>query len=187
MCKSPIAIYVGSFLLFFAVFIIQIWRFVGASIDPGLGIHDIGWQRAAGTTTAALHAITGVLIVFIWVIGKRTHWLLIWATSVMFITDLLVQTAITGADMCLLAHGSITYAQVGLDYAILSTEVLFISLILAYNMRWRPSASMLDNSEPKADYGYAAMPAGFNDMPLNGTDHEERLIGAQSGQASDDV
>ena len=140
---SEVSVYVVAFLLYFAVFICQIWRYVGASIDPGMGIHDVTWQRAAGDTTAAMHAITGVLIVFIWVIGKRTHWLLIWATSVMFVTCLMVQTAITGSDMCLLAHGDIGYVQVGLDYSILSTQVLFISLILAYNLRWRPERSML--------------------------------------------
>lgn len=152
---SEVSVYVVAFLLYFAVFICQIWRYVGASIDPGLGIHDIGWQRAAGDTTAAMHAITGVLIVFIWVIGKRTHWLLIWATTVMFTTCLLVQTAITGSDMCLLAHGDIGYVQVGLDYSILSTQVLFISLILAYNMRWRPERSMLDPAG--SDMSYAMM------------------------------
>ena len=175
MCTTQIAVYICSFLLYFAVFICQIWRYIGASIDPGLGIHDIGWQRAAGDTTAALHAITGVLIVFIWVIGKRTHWLLIWATAVMFITCMLVQTAITGADMCMLAHGSISYTQVGLDYAILSTEVLFISLILAYNLRWRPERSMLDSERP--DNSYAAMPMDeLNDIPLTGRESEEKLM-----------
>lgn len=152
---SEVSVYVGAFLLYFAVFICQIWRFVGASIDPGIGIHDVTWQRAAGDTTAAMHAILGVLIVFIWVIGKRTHWLLIWATSVMFTTCLMVQTAITGADMCLLAHGDIGYVQVGLDYSILSTQVLFISLILAYNLRWRPERSMLDPGG--SDMSYAMM------------------------------
>ncbi len=179
MCTTQIAVYICSFLLYFAVFITQIWRFVGASIDAGIGIHDIGWQRAAGDTTAALHAITGVLIVFIWVIGRRTHWLLIFATAVMFTTDLLVQTAITGADMCLLAHGSIGYTQVGLDYAILSTEVLFITLIVTYNMRWRPEKSLLD--QPNEAVGYAAMPTepGLNDVPLTEIGPAEKLMAAQ--------
>ena len=175
MCNTQIVVYVSAFLLYFAVFICQIWRFVGASIDPGLGIHDIGWQRAAGDTTAVLQAITGVLIVFIWVIGKRTHWLLIWASAVTFTTCVLVQTAITGADMSLLAQGAITYTQVGLDYAILSTQVLYISLIVAYNMRWRPESSMLD--PVTTDDGYAAMPMDrLNDVPLTGTGTEERLM-----------
>ena len=176
MCTTQIAVYICSFLLYFTVFITQIWRFVGASIDDGMGIHDIGWQRAAGDTTAALHAITGVLIVFIWVIGRRTHWLLIWATAAMFTSCLLVQTAITGADMCLLAHGSIGYTQVGLDYAILSSEVLFISLIVAYNMRWRPEKSMLD--PPNTGVGYAAMPTSGipTDVPITEEGPGEMLM-----------
>lgn len=173
---SEVAVYVVAFLLYFAVFICQIWRYVGASIDPGLDIHDIGWQRAAGDTTAAMHAITGVLIVFIWVIGERTHWSLLWATAVMYSTTLLVQTAITGADMCLLAHGDIGYTQVGLDYAILSTQVLFLSLILTYNMRWRPERSMLDPEG--SDVAYAMMepeqPA-MADVPLTGSGNGETL------------
>lgn len=171
---TEVSVYVSAFLLYFAVFICQIWRFVGASIDPGIGIHDIGWQRAAGDTTAAMHAITGVLIVFIWVIGKRTHWILIWAVAVMFTTCLLVQTAITGSDMCLLAHGDIGYTQVGLDYAILSTQVLFISLILTYNMRWRPERSMLDPAGSDMSYAMMSDPEDgdtdetLDEVPLTG-------------------
>lgn len=178
-CRSEVAVYVTAFILYFAVFICQIWRYVGAAIDPGIGIHDIGWQRAAGDTTAALHAINGVLVTFVWVIGKKTHWTLIWACAVTFITCMLVQCAITGSDMCLLAHGDIGYAQVGLDYAIMSTQVLFVTLILAYNMRWRPERSMLDPAG--SGLSYAMMDddeeTGSNagDVPLTGiTSSSER-------------
>lgn len=171
-----VVVYVAAFLLYFSVFITQIWRFVGASISPGLGIHDIAWQRAAGDSTAALQAIAGVLVVFIWVIGRRTHFLLIFAVAAVFGTSVLVQTAITGADMCMLAHGTIGYTQVGLDYAILSADVLFLSLICSYNLRWRPERSMLDPAG--GDVSYAAMPPPgdeLNDVPLNGAASEDLL------------
>ena len=124
-------IVVTSFLFFLMYVIVSLVRYTGD--NPGFG------YNASGYICVAMMSCAAILLLFIRVIGKDSHWTLFWAVGAIGVSCTLVQTAITGADMCqALQLNATTTTVITTDFFVLGINAVFWTLLVAYVNEWRP-------------------------------------------------
>ena len=132
----------GAVTLFALLLVSLFVRYINA--DAAFG------YSPSGFVIIVMMVVSGVLLLFIRIIGQDANWALYWAVCSIGVATALIQTAITGSDLSQALHldalndTRTSPMVIAADFSAIAIVAIFWTLIGSYVAEWRPYQSTED-------------------------------------------